>query len=530
MREISRHCSRLSAETSPLGAVKPVLGARVQDVMPRSHRYGDAKIEDLNPPRVPGFRSVLIQQLNNVAIGIGDVDLLDVVVTDARSAHPLQPAFLHCRQERLEGIHHDGKVVAQSRAQFFAVPTGSMTREPAGFRFADYMHFLVGSTIFFDTAVILLAPVTIAVARQSKKSIIFFAVPMAIAVLGMHSIIPPHPGAVAIATALNVNFGLLIMYGLLAMLPGVAIAFLYSQWVARKLTGNGTIDLDAAYDGGGPTKQAGESKTSAPESDPSTGDAPYTGGHSSPVTTAVATATVQSSTLTALEGHERPAVGKLLFVLLLPIVLILIQTLAGSVHIGGPAQTVLDILTFLGTPWLALTITVFFAYVLLLTPRVGRGESISFFGMQGMKPVGEILVSTGGGVAFGSIIGASGVGKQLLDTLADIHLPLVLFGFVLAAILRATLGTTTAAVTFVAVLLAQAFDTTSLNPSQLALLAVGVSAGGMCLSNFNDAGFWVLSRYFGISEQVMLKTWTAGVTIMGCVTATIASLLWLAVS
>ena len=390
---------------------------------------------------------------------------------------------------------------------------------------------LVGSTIFFDTAVILLAPVTIAVARQSKKSIIFFAVPMAIAVLGMHSIVPPHPGAVAIATALNVNFGLLIMYGLLSMIPGVGIAFLYSQWVAKKLTAEGTtrtIDLDAAYDGGGPTASTGETPTAGPGSngDSSSG----TSGQPSSTGTAVATATVRSTELTALEGHERPAVGKLLFVLLLPIVLILIQTLAGSVHIGGPAQTVLDILTFLGTPWLALTITVFFAYALLLTPRVRRGESISFFGMQGMKPVGEILVSTGGGVAFGSIIGASGVGKQLLDALGEIHLPLVLFGFVLAAILRATLGTTTAAVTFVAVLLAQAFDTTSLNPSQLALLAVGVSAGGMCLSNFNDAGFWVLSRYFGISEQVMLKTWTAGVTIMGCVTVAIASLLWLVVS
>lgn len=391
---------------------------------------------------------------------------------------------------------------------------------------------LVGSTIFFDTAVILLAPVTIAVARQSKKSIIFFAVPMAIAVLGMHSIVPPHPGAVAIATALNVNFGLLIMYGLLAMLPAAGIAFLYSQWVARKLTADGTIDLDAAYDGGGPTPismspQEGNSAGSA-DSGGGTNSEPGSGGQSTAVAT-VQTST-QTSPPTALEGHERPAVGKLLFVLLLPIVLILIQTLAGSVHVGGPAQTVLDILTFIGTPWLALTITVFFAYVLLLTPRVRRGESISFFGMQGMKPVGEILVSTGGGVAFGSIIGASGVGKQLLDTLAEIHLPLVLFGFVLAAVLRATLGTTTAAVTFVAVLLAQAFDTTSLNPSQLALLAVGVSAGGMCLSNFNDAGFWVLSRYFGISEQVMLKTWTVGVTIMGCVTAAIASLLWLSVS
>ncbi|WP_104175264.1 GntP family permease [Arthrobacter sp. Y81] len=381
---------------------------------------------------------------------------------------------------------------------------------------------LVGSTIFFDTAVILLAPVTIAVARQSKKSIIFFAIPMAIAVLGMHSIVPPHPGAVAIATALNVNFGLLIMYGLLAMLPGVGIAFLYSQRVARKVTGNGTVDIDAAYDGGSLT----EGTRPVPAGGAAFGEPAGSGGNSA----AVATEPGRSATLTVLDGHERPAVGKLLFVLLLPVVLILIQTLAGSLRLGGPAQTVLDILAFLGTPWLALTITVFCAYALLLTPRVRRGESISFFGMQGMKPVGEILVSTGGGVAFGSIIGASGVGKQLLDTLADVHLPLVLFGFVLAAILRATLGTTTAAVTFVAVLLAQSFDTTSLNPSQLALLAVGVSAGGMCLSNFNDAGFWVLSRYFGISEQVMLKTWTAGVTIMGVVSATIASLLWLAVS
>ena len=382
---------------------------------------------------------------------------------------------------------------------------------------------LVGSTIFFDTAVILLAPVTIAVARQSRKSIIFFAIPMAIAVLGMHSLVPPHPGAVAIATALNVNFGLLIMYGMLAMLPGVGIAYLYSQWAARKLTANGTIDLDAEYGDGG---SAAEGTWTAPAGVPASGARTGSGRNS----TAVATAPGRPAALTVLEGHERPAVGKLLFVLLLPVVLILIQTLAGSLHIGGPAQPVLDVLAFLGTPWLALTITVFCAYALLLTPIVRRCESISFFGMQGMKPVGEILVSTGGGVAFGAIIGASGVGKQLLDTLADIHLPLVLFGFVLAAILRATLGTTTAAVTFVAVLLAQSFDTASLNPSQLALLAVGVSAGGMCLSNFNDAGFWVLSRYFGISEQVMLKTWTAGVTIMGVVTATIASVLWLAVS
>lgn len=198
---------------------------------------------------------------------------------------------------------------------------------------------MVGSTIFFDTAVILLAPVTIAAARQSRKSIIFFAIPMAIAVLGMHSIVPPHPGAVAIATPLNVNFGLLIMFGMLAMLPGVGIAFLYSQWAARKLTANGTFDLDAAYDGG-----ASEAITPTPAKDSATPASDSSRGLSgsggaSFATTAVANAPARSATLTSLEGHERSAVGKLLFVLLLPIVLILIQTVAGSMHIGGPAQT-----------------------------------------------------------------------------------------------------------------------------------------------------------------------------------------------
>lgn len=190
---------------------------------------------------------------------------------------------------------------------------------------------MVGSTIFFDTAVILLAPVTIAAARQSN---IFFAIPMAIAVLGMHSIVPPHPGAVAIATALNVNFGLLIMYGMLAMLPGVGIAFLYSQWAARKLTANSTFDLDAASEAITPTP-AKDSATPAPNSSRGLSG----NGGASFATTAVASAPARSATLTSLEGHERSAVGKLLFVLLLPIVLILIQTVAGSMHIGGPAQT-----------------------------------------------------------------------------------------------------------------------------------------------------------------------------------------------
>jgi hypothetical protein len=74
-------------------------------VVPRSNRNGDAKVKDLNPPGMAGFRSVLVQQLDEVPVGIGDVDLFHVVVADARPAYPFQPAPLHCGQEWLERIH-----------------------------------------------------------------------------------------------------------------------------------------------------------------------------------------------------------------------------------------------------------------------------------------------------------------------------------------------------------------------------------------------------------------------------------------
>ena len=97
----------------------------------------------------------------------------------------------------------------------------------------------------------------------------------------------------------------------------MAIAFLYSQWVARRLTADGTIDLDAAYDGGAAisvstSSQEGNTEGSA-DSGGGTNGEPRAGGQSTSV------ATVQASTLTALKGHERPAVGKLLFVLMLPL-------------------------------------------------------------------------------------------------------------------------------------------------------------------------------------------------------------------
>ncbi|PPG66931.1 hypothetical protein C5C23_11225 [Rathayibacter rathayi] len=358
---------------------------------------------------------------------------------------------------------------------------------------------LVGSTIFFDTAVILLAPVVLSIARRAGRPAAFFAVPMAIAVLAVHAILPPHPGAVAVASALGVDYGLLAVLGLATMLPGAAVGIL---WASRRLA-----RIDAR--GGLPI----------PVEDP-----PTERTVAQPDTRAVSTLAGGSTALATAPATATRLLPRLLVVLTLPVLLILFATLTALV---APQSTPLgDVLRFLGTPVVALMITTVVAYVLLL-PRSARGTGgLTEVGRVGLRPVGEIVLSTGGGVAFGGVIAASGIGGQLVERLQEAHLPLVVFGFVLAAVLRATLGTTTAAVTTVATLLATTVDTTAVDPTHIALLAVAVSAGGVCLSQVNDAGFWVLSRYFSIPERTMLSTWTVGVTVMGVVCATLTTVLW----
>ena len=367
---------------------------------------------------------------------------------------------------------------------------------------------LVGSTIFFDTAVILLAPVAIAVARQAGRHVAVMAVPMAVAVLAVHAIIPPHPGAVAVAVALGTDYGLLIALGMVCMLPGATLGCWWAYRRATRLEQRGVLVAEATTDD----------------------DAPSSGSVSGAASGRPATnLTVPVRTATAAQTDVVPGIlAKLLTVLLLPVVLILVATLV-SQFLPGVHNVVTDALRFIGVPEIALIITTIVAYFALLSRAQRRVSGMTEVGRVGLRPVGEIVLSTGGGIAFGGIIAATGIGQSLVNALSNANMPIVIFGFLLALVLRATLGTTTAAVTTVATLLAGSIDLTAYGPLHVALLTVAICAGGVCLSHVNDAGFWVLSRYFTISELVMLQTWTVAVTIMGVVCGALATTLWVVI-
>lgn len=123
-----------------------------------------------------------------------------------------------------------------------------------------------------------------------------------------------------------------------------------------------------------------------------------------------------------------------------------------------------------------------------------------------------ILVAGAGG-AFGGVLVASGIGNALAEALETIHLPLMPAAFLLSLVLRASQGSATVAILTTSGLLSQAV--VGLEPLQLVLVTLATCFGSLGLSHVNDAGFWVVTRYLGLSVPDGLKTWTVLTTIMG---------------
>ena len=138
----------------------------------------------------------------------------------------------------------------------------------------------------------------------------------------------------------------------------------------------------------------------------------------------------------------------------------------------------------------------------------------------------DVILVAGAGGAFGGVLVASGIGNALAEALETIHLPLMPAAFLLSLVLRASQGSATVAILTTSGLLSQAV--VGLEPLQLVLVTLATCFGSLGLSHVNDAGFWVVTRYLGLSVPDGLKTWTVLTTIMGVTGFLITWLLWFA--
>ncbi len=328
---------------------------------------------------------------------------------------------------------------------------------------------LFGFPIFFDAGLVVMLPIIFSVARRFGGSVLLYALPSAGAFAVMHAFVPPHPGPVAAGQLLGADIGLVLIVGLILAIPTWYVgAYLFSKWAGRK------FEL--------PIPEILGTDETAPE--------------------------------------DRPSFLAVLSVLLLPLVLIFLNTgLTTLVTNGNVAEdnVVAQALVLIGQTAVALLITTLYAMVVLTRGRRSRSDVEQIVG-GAIGPVAPIILITGAGGMFGGVLRASGIGTALSDSLAATGLPVIVAAFVISTIIRVAQGSATVALTTTAGLMAPTVAaTTGLSSIDLALIVIAIACGATVLSHVNDSGFWLVGRFLGMDEKTTLKTWTVMETLLGTV-------------
>ncbi|CAM3904511.1 GntP family permease [Janibacter anophelis] len=332
---------------------------------------------------------------------------------------------------------------------------------------------LFGFPIFFDAGLVVMLPIIFSVARRFGGSVLRYAFPAAGAFAVMHAFVPPHPGPVAAADLVGADMGLLLIIGLIIGLPTWYLAsYLYGLWAGSRYM----VDV--------PDLLAGP---------PSTPEA---------------------------KAGRLPSFGLVLTVLLMPMVLIFVDTglntLATSGIVDGEATWVLA-LRIIGKTPIALLITTLFAMVVLGWRNRTRSEVETVLN-DALGPVCAIILITGAGGMFGGVLRASGIGQALAGTLESTGLPVIIAAFVVSAALRVAQGSATVALTTAAGLMAPTIEASSgLSSIDLVLVVIAIAGGATVLSHVNDSGFWLVGRFLGMDEKTTLKTWTVMETLIGVI-------------
>ncbi len=356
---------------------------------------------------------------------------------------------------------------------------------------------IFGFPIFFDAGLVVFLPIIFTVARRFGGSILKYGLPTAGAFAAMHAIVPPHPGPVAAADLMGGDIGVTLLMGIPVAIIGWFVgAYLVGVWLGNRFH----VDI--------PDLLFGEENAGVDE----TGDATADGSGGS---TAVRT--------------QAPAFGLVLMLLLLPFLLIALNTVVGTLRTGG--QIADDAawasgLQLIGQTPVALLITVVVA-VFVLAPGRFSIPAASKLMDEALGPIAAIILITGAGGMFGGVLRASGIGQALTESLSDVGLPLILQAFLISTALRVAQGSATVALTTTAGLISAQVAAEGLSDVKIALLVFAVAAGATVLSHVNDSGFWLVSRFFGMDEKTTLKTWTVMETTLGLAVFVLAALLWL---
>jgi GntP family gluconate:H+ symporter len=226
----------------------------------------------------------------------------------------------------------------------------------------------------------------------------------------------------------------------------------------------------------------------------------------------------------AAARRAAPSLGAVLTLILVPLLMIMVGTTGATVlPKGDPLRNVLG---FIGAPLFALMVAVGLAMWLIGRSQGWSRERTNAVMESALPPAATVILVTGAGGVFAKVLTATGIGTALSASLTATHLPLILLAFIISLALRAAQGSATVAILTTCGLLAEAINGGGYSSVQVALLCVAIGFGGLGLSHVNDSGFWIVTRYLGLSVGDGLRSWTVLTTVLGLAGFGLTAVLW----
>ncbi|HKX66606.1 MAG TPA: GntP family transporter [Intrasporangium sp.] len=355
--------------------------------------------------------------------------------------------------------------------------------------------FILGIPVFFDVGFIILAPIVFAFAKVAGLNPLKIGLPVGAVLLTVHVTVPPHPGPVAAAALTGADVGLLTVVGIVIAAVVAVVGFF-----AARIFNISKITL-----GPSPATEAVEHSYDDEDADLEPGSS--SGG------TSGGAATVTKTEPKTEPKSRIPSAGTVTALILLPILLIMIgSTLNTVLAEDSPLR---PFASFVGAPTTALLVGVLVAYFVIWRITGWSKTKLGSVADSALPIVAIIIFVTGAGGVFGNVLVESGIGDALTETLTSVGMPVILAGFVLSLALRAAQGSATVAILTTAGLLANAIAEGGYTQLQVVLITLAIGFGGLGLSHINDSGFWIVTKYLGLSVADGLKTWTVLTTICG---------------
>jgi len=411
--------------------------------------------------RLPAFISLLISSiLVGLLSGLDGNTIIDTIQTGMASTLGFVATVvgLGALFGGILELSGGAKVIAQSLLKRFGENNSGFSLGLTG--------FLVAIPVFFDVAFIILVPVIYAIQNKTGKSLLHYAIPLLSGLAITHSFIPPTPGPIAVADIIGADLGWVMLVGFLAGVPTLIVSgVLFGKFIGNKI------------------------HITAPE------------------------LTDQVDT----NNRALPSFSTVIAIIALPIILIMFATLSKSGIISIQSEKANDIIGLIGHPFIALILANLLAWFLLGKRQGYSSKELLDISSKSFKPAGIIILLTGAGGVFKQTLVATKAGEMMANGLSEMGMPVIIFAFLAAALVRVLQGSATVAMITAAGLVSPLIVNASYSPIELAALVIAIASGASIFSHVNDSGFWLVKEYLGLTEKQTFNSWTMMTTLLALV-------------